>query len=109
MKKIVSGADAIINLALRDSEGEVLELYNPEVVESIEVKIYTKGTPIGSEIIRDSIEDFADNHIKLQSEELDTLNRGQILIDVYIVFYCDEFNDSKFDYRNKISTNIILV
>jgi hypothetical protein len=32
MKKIVSGADAIINLALRDSEGEVLELSNPEVV-----------------------------------------------------------------------------
>ena len=109
MKKIVSGADAIINLALRDSEGEVLELSNPEVVESIEVKIYTKGTQTENKIIRNHIEDFENNNIKLQSEELDTLNRGQVLIDVYIVFYCDEMSDGKFDYRSKISTNIILV
>lgn len=109
MKKIVSGADAIINLALKDNEGNIFNLWDPEVVEEMEIKVYTKGTPNEDVIVRTNLEDLADNHIKLQSQELDGLNRGQLIIDVYITFYCDEFNDGKFDFRKKVPTNIILV
>ena len=109
MKKIVSGADTIINLAITDNNGDVIELSNPEIVSQIEIKVYTKGTPNENKIVRNTLEELTDNHIKLQAEELDGLQRGQVLIDVYIVFFCEEFTDGKFDYRKKISTNLILV
>lgn len=109
MKKIVSGADAIINLALVDSEGETINLYDPEVIQSLEIKVYTKQTEEANKIIRNSLEQLENNNLKLQSQELDGLARGQILIDLYIVFACEDFSDGRFDYRKKISTNIILV
>lgn len=109
MKKIVSGADAIINLALKMDDGEILQLSDPEIVSSLEIKVYTKGTEEQNKIVRNTLESLADNNLKLQSEELGQLERGQILIDIYIVFACEDFQDGKFDYRKKIPTNIILV
>lgn len=109
MKKIVSGADTIINLALIDGNGDLIDLSNPDVVHQLEIKVYTKNTPEENKIVRNTLSQLTDNHIKLQSTELDGLNRGQVLIDVYIVFFCDEFPDGKYDFRKKISTNLILV
>ena len=109
MKKIVSGADAIINLALKMDDGEILQLSDPEIVSNIEIKVYTKGTQEANKIVRNTLESLTDNNLKLQSEELGQLERGQILIDIYIVFACEDFQDGKFDYRKKIPTNIILV
>lgn len=109
MKKILSGADSIINLALKMDDGEILQLSDPEIVSSLEIKVYTKGTQEANKIVRNTLESLTDNNLKLQSEELGQLERGQILIDIYIVFACEDFQDGKFDYRKKIPTNIILV
>lgn len=107
MKKIVSGSDAIINLELKDSNGNVLPLDSEEIIKEIEIGVYTKTST--SKILINDLKKLKDNHIKLQSEDLDNLERGQIYIDIYIVFHCTEFEDGHYDYRNKIATNLILV
>lgn len=107
MKKIVSGSDTIINLELKDRNGFVIPLYNPDIVNLLNIAVTTKGS--AEKIVINSLNDIKDNHIKLQSEDLDKLERGQIIIDIYVRFYCEEFSDGYFDYKNKISTNLLLV
>lgn len=109
MKKIVSGSDAIINLELKDRNGYIIPLFDDNLVKYIDIYIYTKGTKEFNYIYRGKTSQLAENHIKIQSEELGQLERGQIFIDISIAFFCNEFEDEKFGYRNKIATNIILV
>lgn len=108
MKRIYKGSDLVIKLDLKEKCGCPLDLCDTKIINDVEVKVYTKNTSEADIIVVNDLEDLKDNLVKIQSEDLEKLERGIILIDLYIKFTSEVFSDFRYDYKTILTTNFIL-
>lgn len=110
MRYLAKNSDLNIRLEIKDQEGKLIDVSSSEVVNKFTLKIFTSGTDEADCItIADDFSKIANCMLRLQSEDVDKLERGQLIIDAYFRFWTADTTDGYYDLRKTIMTNIILV
>lgn len=110
MRYLAKNSDLNIRLEIKDQEGKLIDVSSSEVVNKFTLKIFTPGTDEADCIvIKDDFSKIANCLLRLQSEDVDKLNRGHLKIDASFKFWSADTADGYYDLRKTIITNIILV